>query len=218
MTFDHLLSAQKRFYDSKLEEHGATPRGVDWNDTSAQELRFDQLSRIFDGASGFTVNDFGCGYGAFAGYLASRAIEAEYHGFDITPAMVEHGRAAFGGPAVSFVTREEELPVADYTVANAIFNSKLDADAGEWTNYVVETLGRMRALSSKGLAFNMLTAYSDADKMRDDLYYADPLFFVDLCVRTMSRRVVLLHDYAWEFTILVRLEDSILPARPAGPR
>jgi hypothetical protein len=63
----------------------------------------------------------------------------------------------------------------------------------------------MAALSRRGFAFNMLTGYADADRMRPDLYYADPHAVFDRC-RRFSRRVALLHDYPlYEFTMLVRL-------------
>ena len=51
----------------------------------------------------------------------------------------------------------------------------------------------------------MLTTYSDADKQRDDLFYADPLRVFDICKQRFSPRVALLHDYPlYEFTIIVR--------------
>jgi hypothetical protein len=54
----------------------------------------------------------------------------------------------------------------------------------------------------------MLTKYSDADRMRGDLYYGDPAFFFDHCKRSFSRNVALLHDYGlYEFTILVRPDE-----------
>jgi len=62
-------------------------------------------------------------------------------------------------------------------------------------------------LCSKGFSFNMLTRYSDADRMaqRPDLFYGDPLFFFDFCKCEFSRNVALLHDYGlYDFTILVR--------------
>jgi hypothetical protein len=52
---------------------------------------------------------------------------------------------------------------------------------------------------------NCLTGYSDDDKKRDYLYYADPCRLFDLCKRRYSRQVALLHDYGlYEFTVLVR--------------
>ena len=51
-------------------------------------------------------------------------------------------------------------------------------------------------------------AASDPDRMRDDLYYADPCFFFDHCMRRFSRRVALLHDYElFDFTMLVPLSE-----------
>jgi hypothetical protein len=63
----------------------------------------------------------------------------------------------------------------------------------------------MAQLSKKGFAFNILTGYSDPERQRADLYYADPLFFFDYCQKNFSRFVALLHDYPlYEFTILVK--------------
>ncbi|MGH6609130.1 MAG: class I SAM-dependent methyltransferase, partial [Burkholderiaceae bacterium] len=60
----------------------------------------------------------------------------------------------------------------------------------------------------RGFAFNSLTVYSDPDKKRADLYYADPCALFDRCKRLYSRNVALLHDYdLYDFTILVRKHD-----------
>ncbi len=57
----------------------------------------------------------------------------------------------------------------------------------------------------KAFLFNMLTKYSEKEYMRDNLYYADPLFIFDYCKRNFSKQVALLHDYGlYEFTILVK--------------
>ena len=82
---------------------------------------------------------------------------------------------------------------------------KLDADFDTWTEIVIEGLNQMNSRAVKGIAFNMLTSYSDADRMRPDLYYGDPCFFFDYCKRNFSKNVALLHDYnLYDFTILVR--------------
>jgi hypothetical protein len=82
---------------------------------------------------------------------------------------------------------------------------KLDADHDTWTNLIVACLQQMNEHAAKGIAFNMLTKYSDEEKMQPDLYYGDPCFFFDYCKRNFSRNVALLHDYnLYDFTILVR--------------
>ena len=86
-----------------------------------------------------------------------------------------------------------------------MLNVKQQASDAEWASYVHETIADLAALGARGFGFNALTLYSDADKRRPDLYYADPLELFDHCKRTYSRFVTLLHDYPlYEFTILVR--------------
>lgn len=130
-----------------------------------------------------------------------------YCGFDIVEPMLAHARAQYGDqPWVRFVSSAKELPVADYTVASGIFNVRLDVPDDAWRGYILETLSQMAGVSTIGFAFNMLTAYSDPERMRADLYYGDPDFFFDHCMRTYSRNVALLHDYGlYEFTLIVRL-------------
>jgi hypothetical protein len=133
-------------------------------------------------------------------------LDVDYRGYDLSESMLAHAREAY--PDATFVGSMEDLAPADYTVASGLFNVKLDVPAEDWQEYVLATLETIAGLSVKGVAFNMLTSYSDADRMRDDLYYGDPRFFFDLCKRAYSRHVALLHDYGlYEFTMIVRLDE-----------
>ena len=92
--------------------------------------------------------------------------------------------------------------IADYSVASGIFNVRLERDDAEWWEYLCSTLDLLDRTSRLGFSFNCLTSYSDADKMKPYLYYADPCKVFDLCKRKYSRNVALLHDYnLYEFTI-----------------
>jgi hypothetical protein len=94
---------------------------------------------------------------------------------------------------------------ADYVVSSGVFNVRLKHQDDEWWSYLTNTLDQMNEVSSKGFSFNCLTKYSDAEKMRDYLFYADPCKLFDFCKRRYSTQVALLHDYdLYEFTILVR--------------
>jgi SAM-dependent methyltransferase len=196
------------YFSEKLEEFGATPKGVDYNGPEAQERRFEQLIKVIQPAQPFTVIDYGCGYGAMFDFLNGKGWQFDYFGVDVIEKMVMAARDSHKNfPNALFTTRESELPKADYLVAGSIFNIKLDATYENWQEFVVGTLRQMNNLCSKGFTFNMLTKYSDADRMaeRPDLFYGDPLFFFDLCKRDFARNVALLHDYGlYDFTILVR--------------
>ncbi len=208
-TTERALRAQAAaYYEAKLMAHGPTPQGVDWNSEASQRLRFEQLLRIVEpDAPAGTLLDYGCGYGALAGYLAERFPDWRYCGFDASAQMIAAARQLHAGnPRCAFTDREESVARAAYTVASGIFNVKLDTDADVWAAYVLATLERLAATSERGFAFNVLTIHSDPDRRRSDLYYADPTFLFEHCRRTFSRHVAVLHDYKlYEFTMLVRL-------------
>lgn len=198
----------RSYFAGKLEQHGATPRGVDWNSNGAQDTRFLQLARVIDRPDRpFSVLDYGSGFGSFYDYLVSTGIKPDHYiGFDIVEGMVIKGRELHTGiDSVEFVSKEDGLPVCDYVVASGIFNIKLNSTYETWTDYVIKTITRINNLADRGFSFNLLTKYSDADHMRPDLYYADPGLIFDVCKRNFSRNVAILHDYdLYDFTVIVR--------------
>jgi SAM-dependent methyltransferase len=208
VTHRSIIDAVSRYYTDKVTEHGATPRGVDWRDSESQGIRFDVLLELIGGDQmGFSVNDYGCGYGALVAALAARGYEFEYRGYDVSEAMIAQARAQHSPEArVSFTSDAGELRQADYTIASGIFNVRLDQPVAEWRAYVLDTIDKLVQLSRRGLAFNALTSHGDPDRMRNDLYYADPAEILDHCLRRHSRDVALRHDYSlYEFTVFVRL-------------
>ena len=208
MSTEETQQKLNQYFAEKLRQFGATPKGVDYNGPEAQARRFEQLVKVIDPSRPFSVLDYGCGYGAMFEFLHHKEWTFEYYGLDLIEEMVLAGRARFKDhPKVHFTTQVDEVPLTDYILAGAIFNIKLDEPYEAWQNFVIRTLSDMNARCSKGFSFNMLTKYSDADRMaeRPDLFFGDPLFFFDYCKRNFSRNVALLHDYdLYDFTILVR--------------
>jgi SAM-dependent methyltransferase len=200
------MAAVKAYFARCIVEHGDSPRGVDWNSVASQELRFEQLLRVVKGAAPFSILDYGSGYGALADYIEKQGLVADYFGYDIVEEAVTLARKTHAASKNrTFFMEGEALPQADYVVASGIFNVRGQTNFEDWTKYVLETLTRFDQLSTKGFASNFLTKYSDADRMRADLYYADPLFLFDYAKRHFSRNVALLHDYEiYDFTLVVR--------------
>ena len=201
-----LLQQVADYYDGKIRDHGQTPRGVDWNGAEGQIQRFVQLARVLPDAGRFSVNDLGCGYGAFYEHLRDGGHDVTYHGIDIAPEMIKAASERFrDNRAVRFLCANTPDQPADFTVASGIFNVRMNRSPDEWSRYVEDTLALMDRFSRTGFAFNCLTSYSDEDKKREDLHYASPTELFDLCKRKYSRHVALLHDYGlYEFTIIVR--------------
>jgi SAM-dependent methyltransferase len=201
-----ILDDVKTYYEGKLAAHSATPRGVDWNSEDSQRLRFRQLLEVSRDHSEFSILDYGCGYGALLEELRARKVSYTYTGFDVSDKMVKEAEKLHASDrACRFTSKADTLIPCDFVVASGLFNVKQSTPLDEWEAYVIATLDRLHALSRKGFAFNMLTSYSDPERIKPELlYYANPGFFFDVCKQRYSKWVALLHDYGlWEFTIRV---------------
>ncbi len=204
-----LIKDIDNYYSEKITNFGATPKGVDWNDFSTQNIRFKQLLKVTKKNTPFLINDLGCGYGSIIDYLSENNFpDFEYTGYDFSEKMINAAKEKYSkNTNCKFykINSENELKHANYTIGSGIFNVKMQYKENEWLSYILKTIEAMDKYSFKGFSFNILTKYSDKEYMRDDLYYADPLFFFDYCKRNYSRNVAVLHDYElYEFTILVK--------------
>ncbi len=203
-----ILATVESYYTEKIQRFGADHRAVDWNSSESQMLRFAQVTRVCDLGQPFSVLDYGCGYGALVDYLDAQGTHARYTGYDISDAMRACGEERYLlRDDVQFTGDLSTITEVDYVVASGVFSVRMGFDDDHWSRYVFDRIDEFASRARCGFAFNMLTAYSDADRMRPDLYYADPLAMFDAMRRRYSRRVALLHDYPlYEFTIVVRTD------------
>src|SRR6056297_248089 len=203
--FNPIKEQIESYYTEKIAKHGPTHHGVDWNSQESQEIRFSQLLKVCEDSEKLILNELGCGYGALVEYLEKHGLPYFYYGYDLSDKMIEHAENIHSANEHARFFIGDEMKRADYTVASGLFNVKSNTDDNLWTAYILDTLGKMNVPSDKGFAFNMLTKYSDAEYMRNDLYYGDPCFFFDYCKTHFSKDVSLIHDYGlYEFTLLVK--------------
>jgi len=199
-----LLNKVNKYYSDKISQYGTTSQGVDWNGKESHFLRFEQLCKVLSDKNNFTLLDYGCGFGALIEYLKQNNMTFNYTGFDISEEMIKKANEIYQSKNQIF-TSDLENKHFDYTIANGIFNVKLDALDKDWEKYIIDTIDEIDGVSAKGFSFNILTSYSDKDFKKDYLYYANPLFYFDYCKKNFSKNVSLLHDYnLYEFTIIVR--------------
>lgn len=197
----------KGFYSKNIASHGTGAQGVGWKNAEAQELRFQQLAKALPSDRGFSINDLGCGTGAFADFLEKRFSVFKYMGYDVMPEMIKICHETHTAPNRFFkhIQDSSAMDQADYSIASGIFNIRYSVSDRIWQAYILETLHKMNEKSNFGFAFNALTTYSDPEFMKDELYYSDPLFLFDYCKKNFSKNVALLHDYyQYDFTIIVR--------------
>lgn len=198
-------------YKDTLDNFGASAKGVGWNGDDAQRIRYEMLAKIIkeDRTDRFSICDYGCGVGyGYSFFEANYGEKLErYTGYDYLEEMIQVAQKQLGSDTEKhrFVQGTDIQGRYDYVVSSGVFNLKEQVTDEEWKQYILNTLHQFDEHSAKGFAFNALTIYSDREKMKDDLYYADPMFLFDYCKRHFSRNVAVLHDYElYDFTVLVR--------------
>ena len=190
-----------KLYEESLTQHGTAPMGVGWRDEASHLLRLRKLAYAIDYAN-TSINDLGCGYGAFYDYLVKEGVAVrQFRGYDISEKMLVRARSLH--PDGEFLLGSALDRPAEYSFACGIFNVRLEQSEQSWLAHIERTLDNLNAFSTRGFAFNLLTTWVDYREAH--LYYGDPLHFFDLCKRRYSRSVALLHDYPlYEWTIVVR--------------
>lgn len=196
-------------YSAQFKEHGTSHTGVLWGDEICQRHRFSDFLQLLEGdepGAGFSVNDLGCGYGAFFEYLAEAVPGTlrHYYGYDICPELIGAAQARITDPRASFSLSDSASVRCDYSFASGTFNLMAEADADDWTAYVKHTLLALWEKSERGLAFNLL----DADAISEPqpwLYHSDREEFLDFCHGALSPHVEYLHaPDVLGYTLLVR--------------
>jgi SAM-dependent methyltransferase len=191
-------------YDKRLGQWGARARGVFWRNEEGQRLRFEVLSRALQDEPGpVTINDLGCGYGAFFDFLKDHPAlrGGRFHGYDISEAMIRKAQERIDDPRATFTQGLIANEIADYSFASGTYNLCLDTDVDRWIRYVKASLTHLWTMTRKVVAFNMLAGLN---YKRDGLYYAEAKGYLAFC-RTLSPDVTFIDDYPLkEWTIVVR--------------
>lgn len=201
-----ILREVASYYMRKLDRHGVTPQGVDWNGIESHELRHRQFDRLLDGDPAASVIDLGCGYGDFLRYLRANGHTGRFTGYDVAETMIEAARAVHGeGLDRQWHVGAEPAEPADYAIASGIFNVRGCLPVNDWTRYVERTIDLLARSSTRGFAFNVLSLSSDPERRQSYLHYADPAATLAHCLARFGRSVALLQDYGlYEFTVVIR--------------
>ncbi len=202
-----LLELIGQVYDHRLKECGPTAQGVFWKHEEGQTLRYEILLQVMDQSDpsdSITINDLGCGYGAFFEILKNNPLmnKSKYFGYDISIEMIDAACIRNHDNRASFIHSARASEVTDYSFASGTFNMFLGAQQNLWRNYVRSSIRMLWQNTKKGLAFNMLDA--NAGAQLSDLYYADMDDVVEYA-KTLTPNVEIITDYPLdEWTVFMR--------------
>jgi len=214
---DKITQILKNYHQKVFSEHGATAKGVDWNNEDEVILRYDKMLKVIDmdfykGPAKPSMLDVGCGWGG----MAKRALDIEapvdITGVDVVEEMIVHAQNHY--PKFNFQTCDiftlQETEAYDFVVCNAILTQKHNVSIPEMEMFAKRLIRKMFSLCRYGIAFNMMS--TRVNFTVGNLYYQNPIELFTFLLNEVSPRVVIDHGYSslqsgvgkyYDFTVYV---------------
>lgn len=192
-------------YERLFRAHGATAKGVDWGERTADLVcRYAKMAAVIQAGEPGPVSllDVGCGFGGLCSHLFARHAAIDYTGIDVVADMIDSARTRHPGARfiVGDILESTELGRYDYVVCNGILTQKLDVPAAEMDEFASLLIRRMFSLCRKGIAFNVMT--TKVNYFANNLYYRNPAELFAWCLTELTRHIRIDHAYPlYEYTM-----------------
>ncbi len=109
------------FYLAAIKKHGQSAKGLNWNSSDTQILRFDKLMELLpNNLNNYTLTDAGCGFGDFYNYLEQKP--KKYLGLDALEEMVTIAKENTLQEIFKCDLLHETPPISDYIVCSGALN------------------------------------------------------------------------------------------------
>lgn len=199
-------------YGQKFEEHGATPRGVDWGSEADLKIRYDKMLEVIPAelkTAGLSLLDVGCGYGGLLAHAREKGFQIQYTGIDAASNLVDAGRMQH--PESQWIHGDvltlNSEPTYDFVACNGILTQKLHTSQDAMDAYANTLAKKLFAICRRGVAFNVMSTHVNFTK--DNLYHRDPAEFLGYCLREITWDAKLDHSYPlYEYTIFLFHEQT----------
>lgn len=177
-----------------------------------KQLRYQQISKVFEGDQNISIHDIGMGLSDYYFYLKQYIpmLKFEYSGSDILEEYCVESKIRC--PDQYFYLRDiSEKPYQDrydYIIMSGLFHQRRNTTIPQWERYSHSLISNAFAMCNKGIAFNYITSF--VDFYQTEVYYCNIPKLLNFIVDRLSRYFVILHNYAlYELTILVYREEHV---------
>ncbi|RFN60038.1 class I SAM-dependent methyltransferase [Marixanthomonas ophiurae] len=197
-----------RHYESCLERHGDTHKGVDWPNEKDAYTRYKVMLDVIKEENEKTnLLDFGCGAAHMLSYMQKNPElykNINYSGADLSSKFIDLSRKKF--PKTDFYCIDlledelSEVPNFDYAILNGVFTEKQDLTFDEMWLFFKKMILAIFEKVDKGIAFNVMS--KDVDWERDDLFHLSLDLLTDFLTQELSRDFIIRNDYGlYEYTV-----------------
>jgi 2-polyprenyl-3-methyl-5-hydroxy-6-metoxy-1,4-benzoquinol methylase len=178
-------------YRIRIAEHGPTPASLNSGSSEKQHIRHLVHGSALRGPRP-SVLDVGCGLGSFYEHLIRQCRDCNYTGYDIVPEYIEYCRGHFEHCHFSLrniFTEGVEGEFDTVVMSQTLNNRYQHSDNVRVMQAALRTTFERARIS---ISVDMLSTY--ADLRRPELFYYSPEEMFAFA-KTLTRRVVLRHDY-----------------------
>lgn len=190
----------KEYYEGKLRKFTQHHKISGYGSKESQTIRFKVVTEIGD-LRNKSICDVGCGIGKLVDYLKEKNLKLEYTGYDISERIIEKARELH--PNYDFEVRNilENMPRQRF---DYVFSVGLNFKIRDNVQFMKELIRRMFKMTKTGAAVSMLSCHVAPDYINENDFYYDPKLFLDWCLREVSTRCILRHDYLpHDFTLYI---------------
>lgn len=171
------------FYLAAIKKYGQSAKGLNWNSSANQIIRFDQLIKLLpQDLQNFTVTDAGCGFGDFYNYLAQKP--KHYVGLDALEEMVIIAKENTSQDIRRCDLLQESAPVSDYIICSGALNILTRFETTMFLQNCYKS-------AKKGFVFNCLYG----DRQSKTFNYLDEDFLEKIALSLGVNEVKYVQDY-----------------------
>ena len=158
---------------------------------------------------GFSILDYGCGFGDLKIYLDERFEKYKYTGADIVEEFIKDNRSVYGDAEFLKIDNVHDIQSDyDYIVAAGVFNMLYVESEKEHQKLVFDTIKHLFEKSQVALSLNFLSPY--VDFTQPGAFHQDDIKLLGFVRKNLSKRLVL--DFSlmpYEYSITIFKKDDI---------
>jgi SAM-dependent methyltransferase len=202
---------QKDYWKKKYNQHQLNLKSLGSETEAHKLLRYSKISQIFENQTEFSLLDVGCGFGDYYHYLKlfNPNLMINYKGVEITEEFVEIGKQKYPQINISNLNiLTEHIDEYDFVILSGIFHQNGTTENNEWTEFMYNLISKAFEISTKGIAFNVLSDF--VEFKRDGNFYPDAFELQKFIRDKLSRFTIVDSNYPlFESTYFVYKKDFI---------
>ena len=181
--------AQK--YNRRFTKLGAVPEASLWFSRERQLARFKLIADVVAQKrppANFSINDIGCGYGAFLPYLFQRFPDEDfkYTGFEIAEKPLNYCIKTYQTSNVVFKMGSSPKSHSDFSVMSGTYNYAPVLSPKVWQAYLFKNLSQIWSYCRCGIIFNLSVA-SEAKITSQNISYFSQENVIKFCQNELGK-------------------------------